>query len=150
MKTLEGRPFTFSRSRVITLRGKEPARGYADLYLAYVLLPIVAGADKFFNALTQWSQYLSPAAAGLAGGRVEALMRAVGVLEIAAGLLVAVRPRLGAPVVAAWLGAVIANLLMIPGYFDIALRDFGLAMGALALWRLSRAEPEGGPDRSPM
>jgi hypothetical protein len=94
--------------------------------------------DKFFHLLVNWNQYLAPQIASLLPVAPSTFMQIVGGIEIAAGLLVAVRPHVGAYVVAFWLWGIIANLLMIPGYYDIALRDFGLSLGALALGRLSR------------
>jgi hypothetical protein len=118
---------------------RRPAyQAYLVLYVGFVALPIVAGLDKFFHILVNWDQYLAPLAARLLPVGGHTFMQVVGVVEIAAGLLVAVRPRLGACVVAMWLWGIIANLLLIPGYFDIALRDFGLSLGALALARLSQ------------
>jgi len=112
-------------------------RAFRLLYGAFVLLPIIAGFDKFADTLANWSGYLAPVVAErLPLGR-ETIMRIVGVIEIAAGLLVAIRPRLGAYVVAVWLAAVIANLVALGHYWDVALRDFGLLLGALALARLS-------------
>jgi hypothetical protein len=84
-----------------------------------------------------WDQYLPPFVNRLTGGHGHELMLAVGVIEIAAGLGVAFKPKVFAYVVSAWLLLVVLNLLMIPGYFDVALRDFGLSLGALALARLS-------------
>jgi len=103
-----------------------------------VIAPILAGIDKFLHLLANWDVYLAPRIATLSpiGGHV--LMQVVGVIEILAGLLVASRPRIGAYVVMGCLLAIILNLLLIPGFFDIALRDFGLALGALALARLSK------------
>jgi hypothetical protein len=112
-------------------------RAFRLLYGAFVLLPIIAGFDKFANVLANWSGYLSPIVTDTLPIRPEVLMRVVGVVEIAAGLLVALRPRLGAYVVAGWLGAIIVNLLALGHYLDVALRDFGLLLGALALARLS-------------
>jgi len=108
---------------------------YRLLLFAFVAAPILMGADKFFNLLAQWPKFLSP----LVANRVppETFMRAVGVIEIAAGVLVLLKPRIGAYVVAAWLLLIIINLLAIPGYYDVALRDFGLMLAALALGRLS-------------
>ena len=127
----------------------EPARPSAlskPVYQAYQILrwgfaaaPILAGLDKFAYVLVDWSQYLSPLAIRTLPFSASTFMRCVGVIEIAAGLLVAFKPRYGGYVVAAWLAGIIVNLLAIPGYFDIALRDFGLALGALALARLSSA-----------
>jgi hypothetical protein len=85
-----------------------------------------------------WDQYLPPVVNNLTGGRGHQLMLVVGVIEIIAGLGVAIKPRIFAYVVCAWLVLIIVNLLMIPGYFDVALRDLGLALGALALARLSQ------------
>ena len=95
----------------------------------------LAGADKFFGLLTNWEQYLAPAVANIVPAHT--FMLVVGAVEIAAGLLVAVMPRIGAYVVCAWLLGIILNLLMLGAYYDIALRDLGLAIGAFALGRLS-------------
>ncbi len=111
---------------------------YRILHLGFTVAPVVAGLDKFFNLLVDWSQYLPPFVNDLTGGRGHELMLAVGVIEVVAGLGVWFKPRVFAYVVAAWLLLIVGNLLMIPGYFDVALRDFGLALGALALARLSR------------
>jgi uncharacterized membrane protein YphA (DoxX/SURF4 family) len=102
-----------------------------------VALPILAGLDKFFHLLVNWDQYLAPLATQVLPVSGHTFMLVVGVIEIAAGLLVAVRPRIGAYVVALWLWGIIANLLLVPGFYDIALRDFGLSLGALALARIS-------------
>ena len=112
-------------------------QAYQILRTGFTVAPIVAGLDKFFHLLVNWDQYLPPSINNLIGGYGHELMLAVGVIEIAAGLGVAFKPRLFAYVVSAWLLLIVVNLLMIPGYFDVALRDFGLALGALALARLS-------------
>lgn len=112
-------------------------QAYQILRLGFTVAPIVAGLDKFFNLLVDWGQYLPAFVNDLTGGYGHQLMLVVGVIEIAAGLGVWFKPRIFAYVVAAWLLLIIANLLMIPGYFDVALRDFGLALGAVALGRLS-------------
>ena len=112
-------------------------QAFLILRTGFTVAPIVAGLDKFFNLLVNWEQYLPGFVNNLTGGHGHQLMLAVGVIEILAGLGVAFKPRLFAYVVAAWLLLIVANLLMIPGYFDVALRDFGLALGALALARLS-------------
>jgi hypothetical protein len=126
---------TAPRSSVMT----RPAyQSYTMLLVGFTVLPIIAGVDKFFHFLVAWDQYLAPLATQILPVSSNTFMLGVGVIEIAAGLLVAFRPRIGAYVVAAWLWGIIVNLLMIPGYFDIALRDFGLSVGALALARLSR------------
>ena len=112
-------------------------QAFRILHLGFTVAPILAGLDKFFHLLVDWDQYVPAFVNGLTGGRVHELMFAVGVIEIVAGIGVALRPRLFSYVVAAWLWVIILNLLLIPGYFDIALRDFGLSLGALALGRLS-------------
>jgi hypothetical protein len=111
---------------------------YQILRLGFTVAPIVAGLDKFFHLLVNWDQYLPSFVNNLTGGRGHELMLAVGVIEIVAGLGVAFKPRVFAYVVAAWLLLIVLNLLLIPGFFDVALRDFGLALGALALARLSQ------------
>ena len=113
-------------------------QAFLILRTAFTVAPIVAGLDKFFNLLVNWEQYLPAFAKNLTGGHGHELMLAVGVIEIVAGLGVAFKPRLFAYVVSAWLLLIVANLLMIPGYFDVALRDFGLSLAALALARLSQ------------
>jgi hypothetical protein len=117
---------------------KPSYQAYQILHLGFTVAPIVAGLDKFFNLLVNWEQYLPAFVKNMTGGHGHELMLAVGVIEIIAGLGVAFKPRLFAYVVAAWLLLIVANLLMIPGYFDVALRDFGLSLGALALARLSQ------------
>jgi|SRR5215831_11867635 len=118
----------------------QPAyQAYQILRLAFTVAPIVAGLDKFFNLLVNWEQYLPGVVNRMVGGHGHELMMVVGVIEIIAGIGVAVLPKFFAYVVAAWLLLIVVNLLMIPGYFDVALRDFGLALGALALARLSAA-----------
>ncbi|MBI3549708.1 MAG: hypothetical protein HY078_11770 [Elusimicrobia bacterium] len=112
-------------------------QAFSLLYAGFVGLPIVAGVDKFFNMLVDWSMYASPAYLSLFGGRLALMMRMVGIVEIAAGILVAFNPRIGARVVAVWLAGIIVNMLLLPGFFDVALRDFGLMVGAMALARLS-------------
>lgn len=116
-----------------------PARqAYRILQFGFVAAPILAGADKFLHLLVNWDQYLPRAVANLSPIGGHNLMLVVGVIEIVAGIGVAVLPRVFAYVVAAWLGLIIVNLLLIPGYFDVALRDFGLLLAALALGRLSQ------------
>src|SRR5437762_1587716 len=119
--------------------GTRPAdQAFVILHIGYAALPIIAGLDKFFNRLTNWEMYLAPIVTQVTGLTGHTFMLAVGVIEIVAGLLVAVAPRIGAYVVALWLWGIIANLLLVPGFYDIALRDFGLSLGALALARLSQ------------
>jgi uncharacterized membrane protein YphA (DoxX/SURF4 family) len=112
-------------------------QAFCILYAGFAALPILAGLDKFFHLFVNWDQYLAPLATEVLPISGHTFMLVVGVIEIAAGLLVVVRPRIGAHVVALWLWGILANLLLIPGYYDIALRDFGLSLGALALARLS-------------
>ena len=108
------------------------------LHWGFVAAPAIAGIGKFFDATTDWQKYLAPSVARMLPVKPRTFMRAVGVVEIAAGALVAAKPRLGGLVVAAWLGGIIGNLVLHEKrYLDIALRDFGLALGALALARLS-------------
>lgn len=120
-------------------------QAYEILHIGFAVLPIVAGVDKFLRLLVNWDQYLAPLATQVLPVERHTFMLAVGVIEILAGLLVAFWPRVGAYVVTLWLWGIIVNLLMIPGFFDIALRDFGLSLGALALARLS--QDVGGPIR---
>lgn len=108
------------------------------LQVAFVIAPILAGLDKFFYVLANWSQYISPMAMRMLGGHDRGFMGVVGVVEIIAGLGTLFKPRLFAYIVALWLLCIIVNLLMTGHYFDIALRDTGLFLGALALGRLSK------------
>jgi len=125
-------------------------------YQAFVLLrtvftvaPILFGLDKFTNILTDWTTYLAPWINGLVPGDASTAMRLVGIVEIAAGALVAVAPRIGGYVVAAWLAGIIVDLLTLSGYYDVALRDFGLMVGALALARLAQGYHEAAQHSSP-
>lgn len=113
-------------------------QAYLLLYIGFAALPVIAGLDKFLHLLVDWDQYLAPLAAQLLPVTGHTFMLAVGVIEIAAGLLVFFRPQIGAYVVTLWLWGIIVNLLLIPGFYDVALRDFGLSLGALALARLSQ------------
>jgi len=120
----------------LAVGGAPALQAYRLLRVAYVVAPIVLGLDKFFNLLTQWPKFLAPVVANTVPP--EAFMRVVGVIEIAAGILVLLKPRIGAWVVAAWLFAIIVDLLLIPGYYDIVVRDVGLLLGAVALAKLSK------------
>ena len=111
-------------------------QAFQFLHLGFVVAPILAGIDKFLMRLATWTQYLWPPLGELAGG-AERFMRIVGVIEIAAGVLVAFKPKWGGYVVALWLVGIIVNLLLHGNYLDIALRDLGLALGALAMARLA-------------
>lgn len=130
----------YSRDReTVVATSASPARqGYGILHFAFTVAPILAGLDKFFHLLVNWDKYLAPVVDGVLRGHGHQFMLAAGVVEIIAGLGVAFRPRIFSWIVAFWLWGIIVNLLLIPGYFDIALRDFGLSLGAVALARLSR------------
>ena len=121
---------------------RNPAfQAFLLLRAAFTVAPILFGVDKFFNFMVDWPDYLAPWINDIAPGSGQDFMYVVGVVEIAAGLLVALAPSLGAFVVAGWLGGIIVNLLTVdpPTYYDIALRDFGLLLGALTLGRLALA-----------
>jgi len=123
-----------ARSSTVT----SPAdQAFLLLRTLFTVAPIAFGLDKFANLLTDWPGYLAPFVDRLVPGTAQQAMYAVGVIEIAAGLLVALRPRYGALVVAAWLAGIIGNLLLLGDYYDVALRDFGLLVAALALARLA-------------
>jgi hypothetical protein len=133
---------TLERTR--SALGAHPSlQAYWMLRVIFTVAPIVAGLDKFFHWLVDWDRYVAPAVNDLVGGRAHVFMLAVGVVEIVAGIGVAIRPRFFAYVVSAWLLGIVVNLLLIPGYYDIALRDLGLAVGALALGRLSEVHARG-------
>lgn len=114
-------------------------RAYRLLRTLFVVAPVVFGLDKFVGLLTNWDQYLAPQLDALVPGTAHQAMFAVGAIEVVAGILVAVVPRIGAYVVAAWLAGIIVDLLLLGGRGDIALRDFGLLVSALALAQLAPA-----------
>lgn len=114
-------------------------QAFALLRTVFTIAPIAFGLDKFAGLLTDWEQYLAPWVNDLVPGTAHQAMLAVGVIEIVAGILVAVRPDLGGYVVAAWLAGIILNLVTMGDFLDVALRDFGLLVGALALARLAHA-----------
>jgi hypothetical protein len=114
------------------------------LRIGFTVAPILFGLDKFAHVLVDWDRYFAPWVNDLVPGTAHEAMYVVGVIEIVAGLVVAVRPRFGGYLVAAWLAGIIVNLLSYPGYYDIALRDFGLLLGALTLARLAAVFPAGG------
>lgn len=118
-------------------------QAFWGLRAGFTLAPVLFGLDKFVEVMTDWDRYLAPELADLLPGSVHQLMLVVGVVEIAAGILVAVAPRIGGYVVAAWLAGIIVNLLVLGGQLDVALRDVGLLVGALALARLAAAVPAG-------
>ena len=107
------------------------------LKTGFVLAPILAGVDKFFNYMTDWTQYLAPVFPELLNTSPQTFMMGVGVIEIIAGIGVLFKPKIFAYVVAAWLAGIIFNLLLLGDFYDIALRDLGLCIGALALGRLA-------------
>jgi hypothetical protein len=132
--TSSGRPST-----AIDNTAASPAyQAFRILQVGFIAAPILAGLDKFFHLLVNWDQYLPSVVTRVSRIDAHNLMLAAGVIEIVAGIGVALKPRIFAYVVAAWLALIIANLLLIPGYFDVALRDFGLFLAALALARLSQ------------
>ena len=105
--------------------------------LTFTVAPLAFGIDKFFNVIVHWPKYLAPWINDIAPGTAQQFMYFVGDTEILAGVLVALKPRYGAYVVAAWLAGIVINLLSYSGFYDIALRDFGLMLGALTLARLA-------------
>jgi hypothetical protein len=117
------------------------------LRIGFVVAPILFGLDKFFHILVDWDRYLAPEFTDLLSTQAHTLMYGVGAIEIVAGLVVALRPRFGGYLVAAWLAGIIVNLLMIGNYYDIALRDFGLLLAALTLARLATVFPAALPAR---
>ncbi len=133
VSTTEARP-------ALQTRLTDPAyQAFALLWVGFTVAPILFGLDKFFDVLVDWKIYLAPEFNDLLPGNAHQIMLGVGVVEIIAGVLVAVRPRIGGYVVAAWLAGIIVNLLLQADYYDIALRDFGLMLGALTLARLASA-----------
>src|SRR3954454_9732702 len=132
------RPIPFPKSDV--LRRDPVAQAFLLLRVGLTVFPIVMGLDKFAGVLTDdWTKYLAPAFNDILPGTASDAMHLIGVVEIAAGLVVAVMPRFGGLLVAGWLAGIIVDLLVVGGYGDIALRDFGLLLGALSLSRLASA-----------
>jgi hypothetical protein len=131
---------TLSRAEVQhdrTLLQRPDYQAFLLLRTAFTVAPIVFGLDKFADRLTEWTQYLAPSVDRLVPGSAHQAMLAVGVVEVLAGLLVAVRPQIGGYVVAAWLAGILGNLLLLQDFYDVALRDLGLFLAALALARLA-------------
>jgi len=125
-------------SRPRTALTTDPAQqAFLLLRTVFTVAPIAFGLDKFANVLTYWPHYLAGWINDIVPGTAQQAMYAVGVVEVLAGIVVAVAPRLGAWVVAAWLAGIIVDLVTGPGFYDVALRDFGLLIGALALARLA-------------
>jgi uncharacterized membrane protein YphA (DoxX/SURF4 family) len=112
-------------------------QAFALLRAAFTVAPIAFGVDKFFNVMVDWPTYLAPWIDDIVPGSGQDFVYVVGAIEILAGIVVALKPRYGAYVVVAWLAAIIVNLLTYSGFYDIALRDFGLMLGALTLARLA-------------
>jgi hypothetical protein len=118
----------------------DPAyQAFALLRTGFTVAPILFGLDKFLDWLVDWRVYLAPEINDLIPGNAHQAMLAVGVIEIVAGVIVGLRPKVGGYLVAAWLGGIIVNLLIQADHYDIALRDVGLLIGALALARLATA-----------
>jgi hypothetical protein len=133
---------TYGASRVGTTptdRSDPRYQAFAMMRLAFTVAPIAFGLDKFFNEMVHWPNYLAPWINDIVPGTGQEFMYVVGAIEILAGLIVALKPRYGGYVVAAWLGAIVINLLTHSGFYDIALRDFGLMLAALTLARLAVA-----------
>jgi uncharacterized membrane protein YphA (DoxX/SURF4 family) len=126
-------PSTFAEK----LKGDPAYQAFLLLRIAFSVAPILFGLDKFTNVMVDWESYLAPWINDIVPGSASTAMHLVGIVEILAGVFVALKPRYGAYVVAAWLGGIIINLLTYSGYYDIALRDFGLMLGALTLARLA-------------
>jgi hypothetical protein len=124
--------------------GSGAHQAFVLLRIVFTVAPILFGLDKFFGVLTDWEQYLAPQIDALIPGTATQHMINVGVVEILAGVLVAVLPRVGGYVVALWLAGIIVNLLLLGDFHDVALRDFGLLVAALALARLAGAFPRRG------
>lgn len=143
MATITSRPPTSSGYAGAAERGwDDPAyQAFWLLRIGLTVAPILFGLDKFAHVLVDWDIYLAPEITDLLNVRAHTLMYAVGAVEIAAGLVVLVRPRVGGYLVAAWLAGIIVNLLVTGDFYDIALRDFGLLLAALTLARLAAAFP---------
>jgi hypothetical protein len=136
------RPIPFPTANV--LRKDAAAQAFLLLRVAFTVVPILFGLDKFAEVMiSDWPKYLAPEFNDLIPGSGQDAMYVVGAVEIVAGLVVAVAPRFGGLLVAGWLAGIIVSLLLVGGYADIALRDFGLLLGALTLARLASAFPAG-------
>jgi uncharacterized membrane protein YphA (DoxX/SURF4 family) len=135
--TIDPRAASLAPSFGERLKGDPAYQAFTLLRIAFTVAPILFGLDKFFNVMVDWEQYLAPWINDLVPGSAATAMHLVGVVEIVAGIFVALKPRYGAYVVAAWLGGIIIDLLTYSGYYDVALRDFGLMLGALTLARLA-------------
>jgi uncharacterized membrane protein YphA (DoxX/SURF4 family) len=119
------------------LKADPHRQAFVLLRTVFTVAPILFGLDKFTNLLTDWTMYLAPVVTSVIPLPAQTIMYVVGVVEILAGVMVALRPRFGSALVAVWLLGIIINLIVLGGFYDVALRDFGLLVGALALNRLS-------------
>ena len=148
MAATTGQQSTTRRGRAAPVNGSAGAveaaewsdaryQAYTLLRIAFTVAPIAFGLDKFFNVLVDWPNYLAPWINDIAPGSGQQFMYVVGAVEIVAGISVALKPRYGAYVVAGWLAGIIISLLTYSGFYDIALRDFGLMLAALTLARLA-------------
>jgi uncharacterized membrane protein YphA (DoxX/SURF4 family) len=147
--TTSSAPIAQSPARAASTAWADPRyQAFSILRVGFAVAPILFGLDKFFEVLVDWPVYLAPWINDIAPGSAQDFMYFVGAVEIVAGLVVAVKPRYGAYLVAAWLGGIIFNLLTHSGYYDIALRDFGLLLGALALARLAAVYDSDAPPDS--
>jgi len=135
--TIDPREATLAPSFGERLKSDPAYQAFVIMRVAFTVAPILFGLDKFFNVMVDWEQYLAPWINDIAPGSASTAMHLVGAIEIVAGILVFLKPRYGAYVVAAWLAGIIVDLLTYSGYYDIALRDFGLMLGALTLARLA-------------
>lgn len=127
----------------VAARSDPRYQAFLTMRIGYTVLPLAMGIDKFFNAMTSWPQYLADWIDNIVPGTAQQLMYGVGVVEIVAAAIVAIRPRIGAYVVAAWLAGIVINLLSYGEWWDIAVRDFGLMLGAFALARLASVYDRG-------
>ena len=143
--TFDSRAGTAGAGSVVDRLREDPGyQAFLLLRIGFALAPILFGLDKFFDVMVDWEIYLAGWANDIVPGSAADAMYAVGVVEIAAGIAVALKPRYAAYIVAAWLGGIIINLLTLSGFYDVALRDFGLLLGALTLARLAkRYDPPG-------
>ena len=137
------RPIGFPRAEI--LRSDPVTQAFMLLRIVFTVAPILFGLDKFAEVLTNsWTAYLAPEFNDILPGSAQDAMYLVGVIEIAAGIIVFALPRFGGLLVAGWLAGIIVSLLLAGGYGDIALRDFGLLVGALTLSRLAAGQPATG------
>lgn len=113
-------------------------QAFKILKIGFIALPVIAGFDKFFHILGDWNYYLAPLFPQLFSLDVNTFMKGVGIVEIIAGIVVSIKPQIGAYIIAAWLWGIVVNLLILGQYYDVALRDFGLSLGALAFARLAK------------